>query len=140
MFISLQSRGLRHTRLVCPPLSELAQIHVCWVDDTIQPLRSLLLWVDESLPAQEVADFWVHFCFTFLIHSDICFCYPHSLSIAVYWVYIIGQNSRKHWLSLTVCLIDYWVQIIHDRTLLGALCVSFPGLLKCHTEISDSQV
>ena len=53
---------------------------------------------------------------------------------------LIGQNSRKHWVSLTVCLIDYWVQIIHGRTLLGTLCVSFPGLLKCHTEISDSQV
>ena len=42
MSYSLWPHGLQHTRLPCPsPTSELAQIHVRWVSDAVQPSHPL---------------------------------------------------------------------------------------------------
>ena len=39
---SLQPRGLQHSRLACPsPSSKLAQTHVRWISDAIEPSRPL---------------------------------------------------------------------------------------------------
>ena len=92
---SLQPHGLQHARLPCPSpfFLELAQTHVHWVSDAIQPFHPLL---SPSPPALNLSQHQYLFQWVGSLHevTKVLACY---INIPIYFLFLTSQIQWVSW-------------------------------------------